>query len=257
MKAGSQVIIPRDDPEWDVLQAAASLHGLRASSYGSDPGSDFQLLMYNPEGCFARAPILDRVIDFQVGAAGKHMALNGLAVLGMVSLLDVPMDAAIARLKTFKSLTGRGQHIHLKIGGRRLTLIDDRFNANPSSMTAALDLMADLSKVGGRKVIVLGDMLELGPDEHRFHRELAPAVDRVGADWIALCGHRMKNLADALGGKYPLDWHENVGLLTEALIARAVDGDTMLLKASSGTGFANIISVMKSIADNDPINDVS
>lgn len=88
------------------------------------------------------------------------------AVLAAISVLGHPLEPAIAQLESFAALPGRGEEIHLLLDGRRLTVIDDAYNANPGSMRVALARPDD--HIGGRRIAVLGEMAELGPGEIRL-----------------------------------------------------------------------------------------
>ena len=69
-------------------------------------------------------------------------------------------------------------------------MIDDSYNANPSSMRAAFQLLAQTEPKGGRRIAVLGDMLELGQEAEAMHRRLAPAL-REASDLVFACGPHM------------------------------------------------------------------
>ncbi len=94
---------------------------------------------------------------------------------------------------------GRGARHVLSLSDGPFTLIDESYNANPTSMQVALTLLRDTPVAeGGRRVAVLGDMLELGTQSQKLHAGLAELVVDSGADMVLLAGPEMQALADAL-----------------------------------------------------------
>jgi UDP-N-acetylmuramoyl-tripeptide--D-alanyl-D-alanine ligase len=138
-------------------------------------------------------------------------------------------------------------------------LLDDAFNANPASMTAALDVLAscpaqnNVGRVGnGRRIAILGDMLELGPHELALHAAIAdhPALAQI--DLVHCVGPRMRALWDALPrGKRG----ERVDTAAElAVRARALidAGDVILVKSSKGTKCALIVDALRKLGQSAP-----
>jgi UDP-N-acetylmuramoyl-tripeptide--D-alanyl-D-alanine ligase len=114
----------------------------------------------------------------------------------------------------------------------RVVVFDDCYNANPMSVSAALD---DLTRhAGGRTVAVLGDMLELGHDELSFHREVGAHAALNGVDLVIAVGP----LAAAIGDTFSGELHAVADAQTaaHALAALVQDGDTVLVKGSRGVG---------------------
>jgi UDP-N-acetylmuramoyl-tripeptide--D-alanyl-D-alanine ligase len=96
----------------------------------------------------------------------------------------------------------RMQVVRVPVGGGRVRVLNDAYNANPDSMAAALDTLATLSpEAGGRRVAVLADMFELGSASDDLHRAVVrrALADRSGLDRLVLLGERMAAAAVALG----------------------------------------------------------
>ena len=119
-------------------------------------------------------------MTYKLGAPGRHLVLNSLAVLAAASLAGADLALAALALTNLKPAAGRGTRIGLRLPGGRALLIDESYNANPASMAAAIALLGQ-APIGpqGRRIAVLGDMLELGPQGAALHRALAePVVPR-------------------------------------------------------------------------------
>jgi len=206
-----------------------------------------QLLRYDAASRHAHARIRNREVSFLIGAAGSHMALNGLAVLAAISVLGHPLEPAIAQLESFAALPGRGEEIHLLLDGRRLTVIDDAYNANPGSMRAALARLGD--HIGGRRIAVLGEMAELGPGGAAYHTELAAFIQDRSIDEVYVTGDLYSDFWKALSPSSRGLYAESRQALKEILRERLVDGDTVLFKGSHSTGMHELVEWLKNNAD--------
>ena len=174
----------------------------------------------------------------QIPLPGEHMVLNALAAAAVAKHLKLSLDEIKQGIKTVKAVSGRSNLIPYE----DFVLIDDCYNANPISMKAAVDL---LQSANGRKVAVLGDMFELGEEEGKLHYEVGEyAKNKV--DVLICVGKLAKEiyqgaLADNTANQnllYLSDKEEVYKHLKEIIKPQ----DTILLKASHGMGFADIVS---------------
>jgi UDP-N-acetylmuramoyl-tripeptide--D-alanyl-D-alanine ligase len=113
---------------------------------------------------------------------GEHNALNALAATSAALALHVPLTKIAKALEGFGGVSGRLQR---KPALQGATLIDDTYNANPASMHAALEVLA---QAAGKRVFVLGDMGELGADAAQFHREIGVAARELGIEHLYALG---------------------------------------------------------------------
>ncbi len=149
----------------------------------------------------------------------RHQAQNALAALHAYDALGLPLDRIQEGADRVELSRWRGEELPLPGGG---TVINDAYNANPTSMRAALE---DLARRGGaRKLAVLGGMAELGEHAERHHAEIGELAQRLGIEVIAV-----GELAGAYGA--PLLVPDAAAAL-EALRASLEPGDTVLVKAS-------------------------
>ncbi len=124
----------------------------------------------------------------------------------------------------------RGERVLLGTGA---TIINDCYNANPLSMRAALDDLAN-HETEGRRIAVLGDMLELGPAEDDHHRDVGAYAATAGVDVLVTVGPLAVRMLDRFDGEsYAVaDAAEAAALAGEVLAA----GDVLLVKGSRGVG---------------------
>src|SRR5699024_3019357 len=185
--------------------------------------------------------------EVTIGAVGKHMAVNSLAVLATLRALGIPdWTAALSSLSTFQALTGRGATTSVGLPGGQVTVIDESYNANPASMRAALAALADRPVEGGRRIVVLADMLELGAHAADIHRSLAPALETLADAQVHLVGENMAALFEAVQGRLPAVQHwESTDALRPILLADLRPGDVLLLKGSNGMDLASVVKALQ------------
>ena len=163
--------------------------------------SNFKLVKCELEadGSAIVAKIGGREVSARIGAPGRHVVQNALAVLGTAELVGADLHKVAAALATLTLESGRGRRHELALPGGTLSLIDESYNANPASMKAALELLAAAPVHGaGRRIAVLGDMLELGDHAAKLHAGLAELIKGKNIDLVLLAGPEMKVLAEKL-----------------------------------------------------------
>lgn len=250
-------VINADAPHAEMLIDYAQQQGRTVTTYGEGPDADIRLMSYDAADGTVQALIEGEPFEYRIGAEGRHMALNSSAVIGVLrghGIADWRRGAA--SLESFSALRGRGMVSEATLPrGRRITVIDEAYNANPLSMVASLEaLAARTPKAGGRRIAVLGDIRELGRGTNRIHRRLASDVEGLGLDIVHLFGPRMRYLAEALGERRdpgerggpgaPGDvrrWRDRAAL-TEHLLAELRDGDVVLIKGSQAMGLQQLVS---------------
>jgi UDP-N-acetylmuramoyl-tripeptide--D-alanyl-D-alanine ligase len=168
----------------------------------------------------------------QLRAFGQHNIYNALAAAAAAHAIGVVPEQIRAGLENFRPYDKRFQ---LEAAGN-LVLIDDSYNANPASMSAALKTLAEL-KGDGRAFVALGDMLELGGDEAEMHRRLGAEAAGV-ADRLYLCGKLTAYTAEgAIAAGMPagsIICTPNHDEIVVDIVAHAVAGDYVLAKGSRG-----------------------
>ncbi|MBR5598008.1 MAG: UDP-N-acetylmuramoyl-tripeptide--D-alanyl-D-alanine ligase [Lachnospiraceae bacterium] len=174
----------------------------------------------------------------QIPLPGEHMVLNALAAAAVAKHLQLSKEEILEGVKNVKAVSGRSNIIPYE----NFVLIDDCYNANPVSMKAAIDL---LQSANGRKIAVLGDMFELGEDEQMLHYEVG-SYAKGKIDFLICIGNLAEHIyeggvedkADSMSLLY-LPEKEDVYQHLQEIIQPQ---DTILLKASHGMGFADIVA---------------
>ena len=237
LATGGPAILNADDKWFDYLSGEARKAGGRVISFGGGADCDARLLDFRLKGDRAeiRARLHGRERSFPIRQTGYHWGLNSLAVLLMLEALDVDLDVGLEAMARFAPLEGRGaaQAVALKSGGA-FTLIDEAYNANPLSMTAALRTVG-ARKPEGRRIVALTDMLELGPDSPALHAQLAEPIEAAKVDLVFCAGPLMHSLWEALPPTRRGGYAQTAAELEPHLIAAVEPGDVVMVKGSKGS----------------------
>lgn len=240
---GGIAIIPADSEFADRLAGHAQRnHATRIVRFGESASADPRLvsLALDADGSDAVVAMNGKEFPLRFGTAGKHIALNGLAVLAAIDALGGDVAQAARDFAHVTPPTGRGQR--LVIGG--ITLVDESYNANPASMRAAFSVLGSM-KAEGRRIAALGDMLELGPDEIAMHRALADEIAANKIDCVFAAGARMKHLFDALPQDKRGAWAEDSAALAPLVVHALRAGDVIMIKGSNSSRMARIVAAVK------------
>ena len=132
--------------------------------------------------------------DFEMNIYGEYQAKNALPALAIGHALGLSIEQMQSALKTAKLTAMRMEPVYLETGA---LVLNDAYNAAPTSMKAALNFLANYHH-REKKWLILGDMLELGEEELTYHADLQEAVKMVKPERVYLVGERMKALAEAL-----------------------------------------------------------
>ena len=209
----------------------------RLLTFGFARESEFrgERLVLDQKGCGHF--LLQRVpIDLKI--PGRHNAYNALAAAAVGRILGVPWEGIQGALAEFAAVSQRGA-IMRKNG---VAAIDDCYNASPSSMAAALDLLSDMP--GARKIAVLGDMLELGAESGPLHATVGAKAAEC-ADMVLAAGCESAHLvaaARAAGMAQDAARHfDRLDRLGEFAAAQVRHGDVVLVKASRAMAFERVV----------------
>lgn len=181
--------------------------------------------------------------EMTVPLPGYHMVDNALAAAAVGFIMGLNLEEIRRGMSLVTSLSGRGHIIH----ANSCTIVDDCYNANPKSMCAAIDT---LGYALTRKVAILGDMFELGEESDALHKEVGDYAASHGVDSLIFVGSAAKFMYE--GGRVheevEIRYYPNKELLLAALSDPSKDiirpGDTILVKASHGMGFSEIVDYL-------------
>ncbi|WP_194744578.1 UDP-N-acetylmuramoyl-tripeptide--D-alanyl-D-alanine ligase [Thermaurantiacus tibetensis] len=239
LEPGGTAILPADNVHAPLLRARAKARAARVLAFGEGPGADVRLLDAAPDadGTDIVADVLGERVACRVGLPGRHWVSNALAVLAAVAAAGGDLAEAGLALAALDGLDGRGARIRLALPGGEATLVDESYNANPTSMAAALAVVGAMP--ARRRLAILGAMKELGPHAPALHAGLAGPVASAGIAALALVGEEMQALR-VDGATHLADWQEALAW------ARAMlePGDVLLVKGSNSVGLGRLVAAL-------------
>ena len=239
LEPAGHAILPEDLPVTQILRDAADRAGAIVVGFGRD-GVAKPVKTEVAEGeTRVRARVLGETLDFTLATAGAHFVMNAVGVLAAVTALGADPKASARGLADWRPYKGRGGVE--RIGG--ITLIDDSYNANPTSLAAGLSTLDAMPP--GRRVAILGDMLELGEDEFALHRAIADYPQMQGVALVHACGPRMRHLMDALPADRRGLWSEEAADLCARAGELVRDGDVVFVKGSKGSRVASVVDAIR------------
>lgn len=247
-------VINRDNSQYERLTAAAKAAGVKnIVRFGEDPSCEARLVRFALHAGMSsvHADILGHEVHYKLGAPGRHLVNNSLAVLAAASLAGADLALAALALGKLRALAGRGARILLHPPGGSALLIDESYNANPASMAAAIALLgqAEIGKLPngsrGRRIAVLGDMLELGDDGARLHSALAANLEAARIDLVYCSGPLMHSLFQALPSDRRGGYAGTAAELEPAVLGAVRPGDAVMVKGSFGSKMAPIVKALE------------
>lgn len=249
VEPGGAAVLNRDNAQFSRLAAAAKAARIeRVVSFGEHKDADALLLRLSLQAdcSTVEARILGQTVTYKLGAPGRHLVLNSLAVLTAVSLVGADLALAALALNNLRPASGRGTRTVLTVPGGNALLIDESYNANPASMQAAIALLGQVP-VGqrGRRIAVLGDMLELGPTAAELHRALAKAIEAANVDLVFCSGPLMRALWEALPSRARGGYSETAAGLEPMVVSAIRADDAVMVKGSLGSKMGPIVRALE------------
>ena len=224
---GSLIFLNEDDPDLRAMAAAQPCH---VFGYGIQY-QDVEVLNATPEEPFLRLRLGEDLI--RTNLVGAYNATNVLAALAVGEYFGVPRKEAIAAVEGFVPDNNRSQMMRTE----RNTLIVDAYNANPSSMHAALDNFRNVEAPA--KLALLGDMRELGEESLTEHVKIVRLL-RMYEIPACLVGEEFHKALELLGGGAE-QWFPSSEALAEELAAKPVSGTVLLVKGSRGIQMEKVL----------------
>jgi UDP-N-acetylmuramoyl-tripeptide--D-alanyl-D-alanine ligase len=230
-------VLNRDDKAFDIWRARAGDRkilsfaldndsaDLRATDLNRDPRGCIGFTLHSPAGS----------AKVQLNLLGTHNVANALAAAAAAHALGVTLDGIVTGLNNVQPVKGRAV---AQIATNGMRVIDDTYNANPTSVNAAVDILASFS---GRTVLVLGDIGELGDWAEQGHHDVgAYAAGKVSA--LYAVGPLMAHAVRAFGEQ--ARHFATQADLIEALAGEHDKNTTLLIKGSRSAAMENVVAAL-------------
>ncbi|MVW80796.1 bifunctional UDP-N-acetylmuramoyl-L-alanyl-D-glutamate--2,6-diaminopimelate ligase MurE/UDP-N-acetylmuramoyl-tripeptide--D-alanyl-D-alanine ligase MurF [Bordetella sp. 02P26C-1] len=228
-------VFPGDDAHCAIWEEQAGAR--RVLRFGLQAGLDIYAedIAATAQGSRCRVVTPAGVADLTLPVPGLHNVRNALAAIGAALAAGATLDDAVRALESFSAVAGRMQRHVLADGS---TLIDDTYNANPDSVRAAIDVLAQLP---APRALVLGDMGEVGDNGPAMHREVGEYARSMGIDALYTLGEASRESAAAFG-----EGAQACASVEEILVAlRTLRAASVLVK---GSRFMRMERVVKQLS---------
>lgn len=233
-------ILNADNNDWPNWQSKLNGKTVWRFSAEQNAGSDFyatnvklsplntEFTLHSPKGS----------IEVSLPVPGRHNIANAMAAAALALSVGASLENIRAGLMTLQSVKGRLFPIALSKGK---TLLDDSYNANVGSMTAAAQVLAEMP---GYRVMAVGDMAELGAESEECHRQVGEAIRAAGIDKVFSVGHDSRIISDVSGcGEHLEDKAALTARLTSLLSEHAVI--TVLIKGSRSAAMEQVVRALQ------------
>ncbi|MGI3184807.1 UDP-N-acetylmuramoyl-tripeptide--D-alanyl-D-alanine ligase [Nioella aestuarii] len=251
LEPGGIAVINAEIDTTSILRAKAQDVGARIIGVGESGEARLTDVTLTDIATVVKADLLGTDLLFKLDAPGRHLAQNALMVLAVVDALGRDVTRAMLALGAWQPVDGRGRRERIVLNetdDQAVELIDDAFNASPTSMAASLDVLAAAIPNGkGRRIAVLGDMLELGPTGPALHAGVAelPAIRKI--DLICTSGPLMEHLDAALPAEKRGPHTDSAAEMARLLPGLLWPGDIVLIKSSKGSKLSLVVDALRKL----------
>lgn len=250
---GGTAVLNRDNRFFDRLSAAAKKAGVeRVISFGAAEDAEARLISFaaDRQGSNVEARIGDKRIGYRLNLAGRHHVINSLAVFAAIDALGADLKEAARGLSELKPLSGRGARHDIKIGDGKFTVIDESYNANPASMAASIEALAQFP--ANRRIAVLGEMRELGESAQQHHLDLAKILHDSGIDLVFACGAMTAALIERLPADTQSAHAPDAAALLPIIENHVQPGDVIMVKGSLASGMRSVVDGLIALGEATP-----
>jgi UDP-N-acetylmuramoyl-tripeptide--D-alanyl-D-alanine ligase len=233
-------VFPVDDPYTEVWQKLAA--GREMILFGLSDAADIQLMksawLNQQWQLSVQTPMGQLATSLSV--AGDHNVQNALAAIACAVAAKVPLDFIKQGIAAFEPVNGRSRSLILKWADRQLVLIDDSYNANPDSVRAAINVLAQSPQP---RLLVLGDMGEVGTQSAEFHAEVGRYAQASGIEYLITLGELSKETAKAFSNAKHCQSIDEVYAQVQARLPLV---ETVLVKGSRFMRMERVVQTIQS-----------
>ena len=242
------IILNRDDKFYHFHKKLADKKKLKTISFGFSKLSDIHIKKISKKKLTVRH--FKKITDFKLANTNKVNILNLMCCLAVLKILNLDFKEISDVFNNSKFLEGRGKIFRVRRYQKIFNLIDESYNANPSSTKNAIENLSNLA-TKYKKYLIIGDMLELGKKSNDYHKDISNVINKSNVDKTFIYGQKV-----LITYKY-LDKHkqgnilQNLSDLDQLLKNIIQNNDYLMIKGSNATGVSKfsktIINGLKNV----------
>ena len=228
LKAEGTAILPKDSEFFNFL--VKDLKNVKVLSFGMRKDADISCELLDHKKILIKTPKYD--LEIKSKLLGHNNISNILAAVTCAYQLKINPTKIKEGIENITPIPSR---LELKEGKKRAAIIDDTYNANPSSFLSAIEV---LNEFPGKKILVIGDMAELGENSRIYHQELSRSIKETKIDITLGLGKYTKEIITLLGRNNT--WFRSKDDLVKHLYS-CMKGSTILVKGSRSMKMEEIV----------------
>jgi UDP-N-acetylmuramoyl-tripeptide--D-alanyl-D-alanine ligase len=237
------IILNRDDKFFYFLRKKAKLKKLKIITFGKNKKSDIFPLIFLKSSYSTR--VIFKVKNEKINLEFKNINIyNIMAALAVIKELNHNLNNIKNILRNFEPTEGRGKIHIISRYSKKFNLIDESYNANPTSVKNAINNLCSIKKEKFKKYLLLGDMLELGHKSKMYHKKLSKVINNSDIDKVFVKGEKTlityKNLNKNKQGNI-LQYNDDIDLVLKTIIN---NNDYLMVKGSNATGLNSLSKKM-------------
>ena len=243
---GGYIILNKDDNFFNYLYSKSIQKKIKIISFGKNKSSNVSFKRFETRGKLTSLFITfnKKEYCFKIENYLKDFISNILCVIAVISIY---FDLSFVNKNIFlnyKIPKGRGNKSVIKLGNKRINVIDESYNSNPSSLNFALQKL-DKIKTKSKKIALLGDMLELGKYSKKLHISASDLINKTNIDKVYVYGnyirHTFNKIKTQKKGKIIFKKDQIINTIKQVL----GNNDYLMVKGSNSTGLKNIVLQLK------------
>jgi hypothetical protein len=230
------IILNKDDKFFNSLNKIASKKKIQVLTFGFLK-SDVQIIK-NYKKVFFK--VKNKIFHFKINNINNSYLYNIAATLCVHYSLNNKISFLKNTFKNFRIPEGRGNEKNIKINNKKVLLINDSYNSNPTSLNEAIyNFSLRKKKKRQRKILVMGDMLELGKKSKYYHEQAAKILNKTNIDKVHCVGSMMRYAHQKLNAKKRGLLVKNISSFKENIFNLLENNDILLVKSSNRIGLFN------------------
>ncbi len=244
------VVLNADDSFFKLHKKIAENNNINVISFGiKTKKANFKLFNIKKvkKAFKIKVKLNDKFKYFIISNNFQSNIYNILSALSVISIYKDVLKLNEKIFLDFRSPAGRGDHSTIKIGNKKINLIDESYNSNPLSLKSALKNYDNIDTKKYRKYLLLGDMMELGSHSKKLHQSIVPIINETNIDKVFVMGKMVREIFDNIVKVKRGRILENKSGIFELIKKDFNNNDYLMIKASNATGFNSIVNNLKGL----------
>ena len=238
IKEGGILILNRDDNFFDYISKIAKKKNLRVLSFSLFKDASSKILKITNKKNFSNITIkiFNQKYSLKIEKYNDLKAYNILASLLVAKVLNLNISKINFNSNIFDSVTGRGKVHLIRRFKKKFNLVDESYNANPSSTKKAISNFSKINNKNYKKYFLFGDMLELGKKSGIYHKKLSKDINQSSIDKLFIYGKNTFKTYQETNKEKRGNILQNLSDFDEVFSKILNNNDYLMIKGSNATG---------------------